>query len=336
MTHPPSATGATGVTGVTVATIADDEAGLRLDRWFRRHFPQITHARLQKLLRTGQVRLEGRRAKAGTRLAAGQSVRVPPLGDDGAAPPREAPVVSATDAEALSAAVLHRDDHVIAINKPPGLAVQGGTGTRRHLDAMLDALRVDGGERPRLVHRLDKDTSGVLLLAAGAAAAAALTRAFRAKAARKVYWAAVAGVPRPARGRVDQPLAKNPGPGRQRVAPDGATGKTAVTLYRVIERAGGKAAWLALEPVTGRTHQLRAHCMVLGTPVLGDGKYGGRGAFIEGDAVARRMHLHARAIRLPHPEEGVLEVVAPLPAHMLATWRALGFDEENAPDPFAG
>ncbi|MDP6120445.1 MAG: RluA family pseudouridine synthase [Rhodospirillales bacterium] len=337
MTHPPSVTGATGV---TVATIADDEAGLRLDRWFRRHFPKVTHARLQKLLRTGQVRLEGRRAKAGTRLASGQSVRVPPLGDDGAVPPHEvsaeAPVVSAADAEALSAAVLHRDDHVIAINKPPGLAVQGGTGTRRHLDAMLDSLRVDGGERLRLVHRLDKDTSGVLLLAGSAAGAAVLTRAFRAKATRKVYWAAVAGVPRPARGRVELPLAKKPGPGRQRVAPDSATGKTAVTLYRVIERVGGKAAWLALEPVTGRTHQLRAHCMVLGTPILGDGKYGGRGAFIGGDAVARRMHLHARAIRLPHPERGVLEVVAPLPAHMQATWRVLGFREENAPDPFAG
>ena len=334
MTHPRRATGA------TVATVADGETGLRLDRWFRRHFPRLTHARLQKLLRTGQVRLDGRRAKAGTRLAAGQSVRVPPLGDDGAAPPhgatKEAPVVSAADAEALSAAVLYRDDHVIAINKPPGLAVQGGTGTRRHLDAMLDALRADGGARPRLVHRLDKDTSGVLLLAGSAAAAAALTRAFRVKAARKVYWAAVTGVPRPARGRVDLPLAKQPGPGRQRVAPDSGTGKTAVTLYRVIERAGSRAAWLVLEPVTGRTHQLRAHCAALGTPVLGDGKYGGRGAFFEGNAVARRMHLHARAIRLPHPRGGVLEVVAPLPAHMRATWRVLGFREENAPDPFAG
>ena len=330
------------MSGVEMVRIAADESGLRLDRWFRRHFPGVTHARLQKWLRTGQVRLDGRRVKAGARLEAGQTVRVPPQGDDGAAPPQgddgataAAPLVNAADAEALRAAVLHRDDDVIAINKPPGLAVQGGTGTRRHLDAMLDALGADGGERPRLVHRLDKDTSGVLLLAATAAAAAALTQAFRAKTARKVYWAAVAGVPRPARGSIDLALAKKPGPGRQLVAPDAGTGKNAVTFYRVVERAGGRAAWLALEPVTGRTHQLRAHCAALGTPILGDGKYGGRQAFLEGEGIARRMHLHARAIRLPHPRGGVLEVVAPLPEHMRATWRSLGFVEERAPDPFA-
>ena len=160
--------------------------------------------------------------------------------------------------------------------------------------------------------------------------------ATRTKEARKVYWAAVAGVPHPALGRVEVALAKKPGPGRQLVTPDGGTGKKAVTLYRIVERAGSKAAWLALEPVTGRTHQLRAHCAALGTPILGDGKYGGRGAFLEGVAIARRMHLHARAIRLPHPEEGVLEVVAPLPEHMRATWRILGFGEPNGPDPFAG
>ena len=330
-----------GVTGATVGTVADDEAGLRLDRWFKRHFPGVTHARLQKWLRTGQVRLDGRRVKAGARLVAGQSVRVPPQGDDGAAPPQgregaaaQAPVVNAADAEALRAAVLHRDEYVIAINKPPGLAVQGGTGTRHHLDAMLDALRAEGGLLPRLVHRLDKDTSGVLLLGVGATAAAALTRAFRAKEARKVYWAVVAGVPSPARGSIDIALAKKPGPGRQRVAPDAGTGKNAVTLYRTIGRAGGKAAWLALEPVTGRTHQLRAHCAGLGTPILGDGKYGGRAAFLEGDGMARRMHLHARAIRLPHPKEGVLQVVAPLPEHMRATWRNLGFAEQDVSDPF--
>ena len=326
--------------GATSVIVTDDEAGLRLDRWFRRHFPGVTHARLQKWLRTGQVRLDGRRAKAGARLAAAQTVRVPPLGGDEVShsdrATAEPPSVSAADAENLRAAVLHRDDDVIAINKPPGLAVQGGTGTRRHLDAMLDVLRVDGGERPRLAHRLDKDTSGVLLLAGSAAAAAFLTRAFRTKEARKVYWAAVAGVPHPALGSVEVALAKKPGPGRQLVTPDGGTGKKAVTLYRTVERAGTKAAWLALEPVTGRTHQLRAHCVALGTPILGDGKYGGRGAFLEEVAIARRMPLHARAIRLPHPKGGFLEVVAPLPEHMRATWRSLGFNEERAPDPFAG
>jgi 23S rRNA pseudouridine955/2504/2580 synthase len=316
--------------GVETIAVAPDEAGLRLDRWFRRRYPQVTHGRLEKWLRSGQIRLDGRRVKAGIRLEAGQTIRVPPLGEE--TPPalrrRPSPVVADAEARALEARVLHRDDHVLVIDKPPGLAVQGGTGTHRHLDAMLDALRF-GGDRPRLVHRLDKDTSGVLVLARTAAAAAALARAFRSREARKLYWAVVVGEPRPPVGRISLPLAKRPGRHGERMEPDAEAGLRAVTEYRTVERAGRRAAWLALEPLTGRTHQLRVHCAALGTPILGDGKYGGAAAVLEGKQISRKLHLHARGIEIPHPAGGVLAVTAPLPEHMRATWLFLGFSEEQ-------
>jgi 23S rRNA pseudouridine955/2504/2580 synthase len=317
-------------------TVTIEEDGLRLDRWLRRHCPEVPHGRLQKWLRTGQVRVGGRRAKAGQRLAAGEAVRLPPKGAKAAARPRPSPlIVDPADAEALRERVLYRDAHVIALNKPAGLAVQGGSGTHRHLDAMLDALTFDAKERPRLVHRLDKDTSGVLVLARDAAAAQRLAAAFRTGETRKLYWAATVGVPKPARGRIDQPLGKVAGRRGERVTPVAEGGRRAATLYRVVERAGKKAAWLALEPLTGRTHQLRVHCSGLGTPILGDGKYGGRDAFLAGGDLARALHLHARALRIPSPGGGVIDIQAPLPEHMRATWRFLGFDEKADEDPFA-
>lgn len=317
---------------VNVLTVAADEEGLRLDRWFRRHFPNLTHGRLEKLLRTGQVRVDGGRVKANARLAAGQSVRVPPLPDVAApavARSSEKGIAKVNEADAadLRSRVLYRDADVLAIDKPPGLAVQGGTGTARHLDGLLDALKFDAEERPRLVHRLDKDTSGVLLLARHARAARGLGEALRDRAARKVYWAVVVGVPKPARGRIDLPIAKLPGRAGERMVPDAEHGQKAVTEYRVVERTGSVAAWLAMEPETGRTHQLRVHAMALGTPILGDGKYGGQGAFLPGDSVEARLHLHARAIRIPHPVRGLIEVVAPLPPHMAKTFEFLGFDQ---------
>ena len=305
---------------------------MRLDRWLKRRFPGVPHARLHKWLRTGQVRLDGKRAKAGDRVCTGQGVRVPPV--DEALPPPIPPVTEA-DAVALKARILHRDARVLAVNKPPGLAVQGGTGLSRHLDGLLDALRFDSGDRPRLAHRLDKDTSGVLLLGRDAAATAKLAAAFRAHAARKLYWAVVVGAPKPASGRVRLALAKAPGRRGERMAPGPAGAKKAETLYRVVESAGQKAAWLALEPLTGRTHQLRAHCLALGAPILGDGKYGGRAAFLDLGSGGRKLHLHARAIRIPHPGGGVLEVTAPLPAHMIETWQLFGFDEGTAEAGFA-
>lgn len=322
---------------VETRTVADEESEVRLDRWFKRHFPQLSHGHLEKLLRTGQVRVDGKRAKANVRLEAGQTVRIPPLGDLQAepAPGAAKPKVSRKDAAEIQGRVLYRDADVLVIDKPPGLAVQGGTATPRHLDAMLDALRFDADERPRLVHRLDKDTSGVLVLARNAFAATKLAAAFRGKDARKYYWAVTVGVPRPFQGKVDAPLAKEPTGRGERVAIDDEEGKRAVSLYQVIEHATKKVAWVALWPLTGRTHQLRVHMEAIGTPILGDGKYGGPDAFLAGAGVSGKLHLHARRLILPHPRGGRIDVTAPLPEHMVRTWDYFSFDKENDGDPFA-
>jgi len=312
-------------------TIAEGEATLRLDRWFKRHYPALGHGRLEKLLRLGQIRVDGQRARAGDRLSAGQQIRVPALAE---LPPPAAPVAPA-EAARLRRQILHQDAALIVLNKPPGLAVQGGTRVERHLDGLLDALRFGSDERPRLVHRLDRDTSGVLLLARTAAAAAFLTRAFRDRATRKIYWALVAGRPTPAQGRIDLALAKRGGAGGERVRPDAEEGKRAVSHYRLVESAGERASWLALMPVTGRTHQLRAHCAAIGTPILGDFKYGGALALLAGLPTTRQLHLHARALALPHPAGGTLRVAAPLPRHMQQSWDFFGFPGDVA-DPFAG
>lgn len=319
-----------------------EESGLRLDRWFRRRFPQLAHARLEKLLRTGQVRVDGGRVKAGFRLDAGQQVRVPPLP---AGEPTDAPVVrlpakiSRIDRAMIQDAVLYDDGAVIVINKPAGLAVQGGSGTTRHIDGMLDALCNEDGERPRLVHRLDRDTSGVLLLARSARAAARLGQAFRGRSARKIYWALTAGVPRPHQGRIRAPLVKLNGEGawedRERVSAvdeDDPRGKSADTVYKVMDMAGQHVSWVALMPLTGRTHQLRAHMALLGTPIVGDRKYGGEGALIEG--IAPKLHLHARSLEILHPDGGTISVTAPLPDHMRDSWKFFGFDANMSVDPF--
>ena len=325
--------------GVSTVTVQPEDGAGRLDRWFRRHYPGLTHGRLEKLLRTGQIRVDGARARAGDPVAPGQRVRVPPLPE--APPPQAAaapPRIRPQDEALLRDAVIYRDDWAIVIDKPAGLAVQGGTNTERHVDALLDGLRFDSAERPRLVHRLDKDTSGVLLIARTAAAAASFTRAFRDKTTRKIYWAIVVGLPTPAQGRISLGLAKSGGPGGargyERVHADDAEGKSAVTYYRVIDQAGARAAWLALLPVTGRTHQLRAHCAALGTPILGDGKYGGAAAHLPGGAAIHRLHLHARSLALPHPMGGTLSVTTPLPPHMQRMWEFFGF-AGDAKEPFA-
>ncbi len=314
---------------ITTRVIAADEADIRLDRWFKRHFPWLGHGKLEKLLRTGQVRVDGSRAKAATRLEVGQSIRIPPLGEPPKAEEKpRAPRVDADRIAALQAAVLHKDDAVIVLNKPPGLATQGGTGITEHLDGLLDYFRFGASERPRLVHRLDKDTSGVLVLARTASAAAKLAAALRKREAHKLYWALTVGVPSPREGKIDMPLAKLPGALGERMAMDPEGGKSAITLYRVIATAGRRAAWLGMAPVTGRTHQLRVHAAALGTPIAGDGKYGDAENQLTG-GISRKLHLHARALRLEHPDGGILQVKAPLPPHMLASWDFLGFDRDE-------
>ncbi len=320
--------------------VALEEEGLRLDRWFRRHFPALSHGRLERLLRQGQVRVDGKRVKAGYRLAPGQAVRLPP--EVGAAdgnvrgrPKAATPKLQARDRKALQDMVLHLDASVVVIDKPAGLAVQGGTAITRNLDAMLAALQFEAAAPPKLVHRLDKDTSGVLVLARTPSAAAHLARSFREKQAVKTYWAVVAGVPPEDKGRIDLPLAKRPGADGERVRVAGQGAKSAVTDFAVIDRAGGEASWLALRPETGRTHQLRAHAAAIGTPILGDGKYGRRQAFLEGLALGEGLHLHAWRLSLPHPGGGDLEIRAPLPRRMAKTFKALGFAAADYVDYFA-
>ena len=323
------------MTQVVSVTVTSDEADLRLDRWFKRHYPGLSHIHLQKLLRSGQVRLDGKRVKANVRVAPDQLIRVPPLGD---LPERKGSPqkIVREDQNFLKDRILHIDDDVIVLDKPPGLAVQGGTGITRSVDGMLDTLKFDKKDRPRLVHRLDKDTSGVLVLARTPGIAAKLTRSFGSREAHKVYWAVVVGVPELAAGRIDMALSKLSGNKGERMVPDKDKGKKATTLFRVIERASRQAAWVHLEPVTGRTHQLRVHMAETGTPIHGDGKYGGAEAFLQGQGLSRKLHLHARAIRVPHPSgKGTLEVFAPLPTHMKATWDFLGFDENSDDDPFS-
>ncbi|MBV8613797.1 MAG: RluA family pseudouridine synthase [Acetobacteraceae bacterium] len=324
---------------VETRTVTSDEADIRLDRWFRRHFPSVTQGAIQKLCRTGQVRVDGRRADAATRLAPGQAVRIPPLpARPDPAPPSPRLELDAHARRDLEQTVLYRDDRIIVLNKPYGLPVQGGPGITRHLDAMLDGLRF-GGERPRLVHRLDRDTSGILVLARTPGTAAKLAAAFRGREVEKIYWAVVAGRPVPVEGRIDLPLRRIGGPRGERTAPAERADKEAaraITDYRTLDHAAQKLAWLELRPLTGRTHQLRVHCVALGAPILGDAKYaepdqnGAGSAIVEG--LPRQLHLHARALHLPHPDGGTVLVEAEPPPHMRETFRILGF-EAQAPRP---
>jgi 23S rRNA pseudouridine955/2504/2580 synthase len=314
---------------VEMRAVSGDEAGLRLDRWFQRHYPELGHGALQKLLRTGQVRVDGKRVEGKDRVAPGQTVRLPP-GVTSAPPPKpkSALLVSERDTAEIQSLVIHRDDWVIALNKPPGLAVQGGSGTERHVDGMLDALRFGLEDRPRLVHRLDKDTSGLLLIARSGQAAKRLSESFRDRETEKLYWAVVVGVPPRADGAIDLPLAKRPGArDRETMQVDHEEGQKALTHFRIMDRAGNRAALLALWPRTGRTHQLRVHCAEIGCPILGDRKYGGEEALLSAVADSRRLHLHARRLTLPHPSgKGTLRLQAELPAHFRRTVEAFGFD----------
>lgn len=340
---------------VQTLTVAQDDAGQRLDRWLRRIFPHLGQGMIEKMCRKGALRVDGGRVKASSRLEAGQTVRIPPLPDAGARPAPAPGRISAADTAMIQACVIYRDDHLIALNKPSGLPVQGGSGQTRHVDGLSEALRFDAAEAPRLVHRLDKDTSGVLLLARTRAAAAALTRAMRHRETRKIYWAVVAGVPHPYLGEIKYGLVKAPGHGakgegekmicvhpRDLEATPGA--KRALTQYATLYRVASRAAWVALEPVTGRTHQLRAHMAEIGHPIVGDGKYGGSGQDNMGDGwgarlggeISNKLHLHARSMSFEHPAtRKIVTLTADLPAHMRATFDTFGWTPDlAAADPF--
>jgi 23S rRNA pseudouridine955/2504/2580 synthase len=320
---------------IATRIVSTDEAEIRLDRWFRRHFPGQSQGAIQKLCRTGQIRVDGRRADAATRLVAGQAVRIPPL--TGLRTPKPEPVIDPYAARDLQRLVIYRDDHVIVLNKPHGMPVQGGPGITHHLDGLLDALRYGSPDRPRLVHRLDRDTSGVLLLARTPGTAAKLAASFRSRAVEKTYWAVVARRPVPSEGRIDLPLRRIGGPRGERTEPaerDDKDAARAISDYRTLDHAGQKLAWLELQPLTGRTHQLRVHCVAIDAPILGDVKYArpdqnnAFSATVEG--LPGELHLHARALRLPHPAGGTLLVEADLPPHMTQTFRTLGFHAPTA------
>jgi 23S rRNA pseudouridine955/2504/2580 synthase len=324
----------------TTAEVEKDEAGLRLDRWFKRHYPAITHGHLEKLLRTGQVRIDGKRAKSNDRLEAGQAIRLPPqINSITPLPVSKTPKpLSGSDKDFIRSLVIHEDASTFVLNKPSGIPSQGGSGVARHIDGMLDGLQGNKRQRPRLVHRLDRDTSGVIVVARTLPAAAALSEALRRRDAQKVYWALTKGVPKPHRGIIKLALSKQGEEGRHermRPAEEGdENAKSATTYYTVMGTVAYQFAWVALKPVTGRTHQLRAHLAHIGTPIVGDIKYGGLPAKGLGE-LEDRLHLHARSIDIAHPEGGRLHAVATLPPHMMHAWELFGFDPDESSDPFA-
>jgi 23S rRNA pseudouridine955/2504/2580 synthase len=320
------------VSGVQALVVGDDDDGIRLDRWFKRRFPTLTHGRLEKLLRTGQVRVDGARAKSSQRLERGQSVRIPPLSQGTDKGPKAPAKVSDKDAAFIKSLVIHRDDDMIVLNKPSGLAVQGGSKTTRHIDGMLDALRFGHAERPRLVHRLDRDTSGLLLLARNAKAATRLGRMFQDGEIEKTYWAVVHGTPRLPRGTVDAALIKTGGKGYEKMAWDDKEGRDAVTDYDTVTQAAPRFAWLRLMPRTGRTHQLRVHCALMENPIVGDIKYGAPAKIGGGDLAGLdgRLMLHARRVIVPRAGQKPLILDAPLPDHMAKLFAALGFEARDA------
>lgn len=328
-------------TKVQTVVVTADEADMRVDRFLEARFPGLSFSHIQRIVRKGELRVNGKRADSKDRLEAGQSVRIPPLKLDA---PKTSGVLSEAERktlDSLKAMTLFEDDDVLVLNKPAGLAVQGGSGMTRHIDQMLEVMRDAKGQKPRLVHRIDRETSGCLLIAKTRFAATHLTGAFRHRSARKVYWALVAGVPKPKQGRISTYLAKDEGEDDtiMRVAAHGDEGAShAVTYYAVVEASASKLAWVSLKPVTGRTHQLRAHMAHIGHPIVGDPKYFNIENWALPGGLQNRLHLLARRIVIPHPRGGVIDATAPLPPHMLQSWNLLGLEHdrfdpiENAPE----
>ncbi|MEO7503957.1 MAG: RluA family pseudouridine synthase [Sphingomicrobium sp.] len=311
-------------------TVAEDDDGIRLDRWFKRHLPDVSFNAVSRWARTGQLRVDGKRATPGDRLETGQVLRLPPAEPapaegPGARPQRIAEPLTDDETKFVQEMVIGRGRDWIMLNKPPGLATQGGTKTVQHLDRLLYGLADEAGNRPKLVHRLDKDTSGVLMVARSARAAGHFAKAFSGRTARKVYWALVVGVPSLEEGQIDAPLAKQPGTGGEKMHVDQDNGLPARTRYRMIDRAGNRAAWVELQPLTGRTHQLRAHMAAIGHPIVGDAKYGGAEAFLTG-GISRKMHLHARRLKVDAMDGKPIDLTAELPDHFRESLATLGFE----------
>jgi 23S rRNA pseudouridine955/2504/2580 synthase len=317
---------------VQTVTVAPDEGGMRVDRFLEARFPRLSFSHIQRIIRKGELRVNGKRARPKDRLAAGEGVRIPPLRLDTPRPRSPQRQEDDKTRALLKSMTLYEDADVLVLNKPMGLAVQGGSGTVRHLDGMLEVLRDPQGQRPRLVHRLDKDTAGCLLVAKTRFAATALAKSFRSRSARKIYWALVAGVPKPTQGRISTFLAKEEleRDSFMRIARHGEEGAShAVTFYAVVETAARQLAWISLKPVTGRTHQLRAHCAHIGHPILGDPKYFSKENWDLPGGLQNRLQLLARRIAVPHPRGGTIDVTAPLPPHMVQSWNLLGFDAKR-------
>ncbi len=328
-------------TKVQTVAVTADEDNMRVDRFLEARFPGLSFSHIQRIVRKGELRVDGRRVDSKDRLKTGQSVRIPPLRLDAPKVAGGLSEAAKKTLDALKAMTLYEDDDVLVLNKPAGLAVQGGSGTTRHIDQMLEAMRDTRGQKPRLVHRLDKETAGCLLVAKTRFAATQLTGSFRHRSARKIYWALVAGVPKPKQGRISTYLAKEESEedSIMRVAAHGEEGAShAVSYYAVVETAGNKLAWVSLKPVTGRTHQLRAHMAHIGHAIIGDPKYFNRENWELPGGLQNRLHLLARRIVIPHPRGGVIDVTAPLPPHMLQSWNLLGLEAdrfdpiENAPE----
>jgi 23S rRNA pseudouridine955/2504/2580 synthase len=319
-------------TSVQNVAVTADETGMRVDRFLEARFPGLSFSHIQRVIRKGEVRVNGKRTQPKNRLDSGQTVRIPPLRLDQPKPRSPGSEADENTRAFLRSITLHEDPDVLVLNKPMGLAVQGGSGTTRHLDGMLEVLRDAHGQRPRLVHRLDKDTAGCLLVAKTRFAAAALAKTFRSRSARKVYWALVAGVPKVQQGRISTFLAKEEREDESfmRIARHGEVGAShAVTYYAVVETSGPLMAWLSLKPVTGRTHQLRAHMAHIGHPIVGDPKYFSRENWELPGGMQDRLHLLARRIAVPHPRGGVIDITAPLPPHMQQSWNLLGLDAKR-------
>jgi 23S rRNA pseudouridine955/2504/2580 synthase len=330
--HAREAAAAAMPTNVQTVPVTSDETGMRIDRFLEARFPGLAFSHIQRIIRKGELRVNGRRVQPNDRLPADAKVRIPPLRLEQNKPRGASSEVDEKTRAFLKSITLHEDADVLVLDKPMGLAVQGGSGTVRHVDGMLAALQAPDGQRLRLVHRLDKDTAGCLLVAKTRFAAAALAKTFRSRAARKIYWALVAGVPKPHQGRISTFLAKEEmeRDSRMRIARHGEEGAShAVTYYAVVETAANQLAWLSLKPVTGRTHQLRAHMAHIGHPIVGDPKYFARENWDLPGGMQNRLHLLARRIVVPHPRGGVIDVTAPLPPHMIQSWNLLGFDTKR-------